>query len=87
MIKPVQVVWQGRKCWTAPKIKRVEYLAWRAAAPVLHDMLKEGMAREFDAELSTNSLSNMLTALVSQGRLVRLQRGVFVHVEHAGIFQ
>ena len=87
MIKPVQIVWQGRKRWTASKAKQVEYLAWQAAAPVLHDMLKMGMAKEFESDLSTNSLSNLLTALVRQGRLVRLQRGMFVHVDHVGIFE
>ena len=43
-------------------------------------------AREFDAPMSTNSLSNLLTALVHEGRLVRLQRGMFIHVDNVGLF-
>ena len=87
MNKPVSVTYQGRTIWTAPKGRRVEYLAWAAQGPVTNEMLSDGMAREFDTRLSTNSLSNFLTALVREGRLVRLQRGMFVHVDHAAIFE
>lgn len=87
MQKPLHVLYQGRQRWTVPKIRMIEYLAWAAKGPVAHDMLKDGMAKEFDAQLSTNSVSNLTTLLVKEGRILRLNRGMFVHADHAGIFE
>ena len=85
MNKPLLVLYQNRKRWTVTKVGLVEYAAWSVKGPVTTPMLREGMAKHFDMSLSTNALSNLLTALVKEGRLLRLHRGMFVHVDHAGL--
>ena len=87
MYKPIKITFENRTRWSVSKGRLVEYIAWSAKAPVTSELLGAGMAREFQVMMSPNSISNFVTALVREGRMVRLNRGVFVHVDHAGIFQ
>ena len=86
MKKPIGALYNGAYRWTHTKRGLVEYLAHEAKGVITSEALADGMREQFQSPLSPSALSNITAMLAKAGKLKIVRRGMFLHTDHASIF-
>lgn len=89
MEKPKGYVINGKRVWDRGQTALLEYVTWsiKDVAPV--KAIDASLRADFDVHLSAANLSNKLTELVAKGRIEKLGRGLYRHVDnrpHVALF-
>lgn len=82
MQAPKSFEYNGKRVWDRSQTALVEYAVWSLGEFALVKVVDAKLRSEFGVNLSTANVSNKLFELLASGRIERLARGVYRHVNN-----
>ena len=86
MQPPIRIWFNNRERWNYGLRGLVEWSLWKNARPLNAKQLVLYLRLHHNIEPRTQSICLLLRELAADGRVVKLQRGIYIHAEHATIF-
>lgn len=87
MRKPEQVLSGERLVWVGNKVALVEYVVWKAGTYMANPTIAKSVLAEFGVAMAPNVITNLMSQLVLENKVLRVSRGIYLHADHAELFK
>jgi hypothetical protein len=77
--------WKRQERWNYHILRMVEYVVWHAGRPMGCLEIVDILRRKYKIDPGQSNVTHRLMSLLEEGRVVRLRRGVYQHVDVARI--